>query len=94
MKKQIQIKSKSKNYKIVIENGSIDKYLKSRFIYSSKIFIIVDNKISRKIEKIIKNKKKVILIKIKASEEIKSIEIYWKIISKLLQKKLIDLLLL
>ena len=88
MKKQIQIKTKSKNYKIVIENGSIDKYLKSKFIYNTKIFIIVDNKISRKIEKIIENKKKVVLIKIKGSEAIKSIEVYWKIISKLLQKRI------
>ena len=58
MKKQIQIKTISKNYKIFIENWSIDKYLKSKSIYRTKIFIIVDNKISRKIEKIIKNKKK------------------------------------
>jgi len=88
MKKQIQIKTKSKNYKIFIESGGIDKYLKSKFIYKRKIFIIVDNNISRKIEKIIKNNKNVILIKIKGEEAIKSIEVYWKIISKLLQNKI------
>ena len=88
MKKQIQIKTISKNYKIFIENGSIEKYLKSKSIYNTKVFIIVDNKIAGKIERIVKNKKKVVLIKIKGSETIKSIEVYWKVISKLLQKKI------
>ena len=88
MKKQIQLNTKSKNYKIFIENGSINKYLKSKSIYRTKIFIIVDNKISKKIKKTIKNKKNVVLIKINGSEAIKSIDVYWKIISKLLQKKI------
>ena len=88
MKKQIHIKTKDKNYKIIIENGSLKKYLKSELTSSSKKFIVVDDKISKKIKRLIKNNKKVVLIKIKGSETIKSIEIYWKIISKLLQKKI------
>ena len=86
MKKKIQIKTKSRNYNIFIKKGSIDKYLKSKYIYNNKVFIIVDSKIARKIERIVKNKKKVVIITIKGSEKIKSIEVYWKIISKLLQK--------
>jgi len=88
MKKQILIKTKSKKYKIFIENGSINTYLKSELRTDSKKFIIVDSKVSKKIDKIIKNKKNVFLIKVKGSEKLKSINSYWKIISKLLQKKI------
>ena len=88
MKKQILIKTKSKKYKIFIENGSINTYLKSELRTDSKKFIIVDSKVSKKINKIIKNKKNVFLITVKGSEKLKSISSYWKIISKLLQKKI------
>ena len=88
MKKQILIKTKSKKYKIFIENGSINTYLKSELRTDSKKFIIVDSKVSKKINKIIKNKKNVFLITVKGSEKIKSINSYGKIISKLLQKKI------
>ena len=88
MKKQILIKTKSKKYKIFIENGSINTYLKSELMSDSKKFFIVDNKVSKKINKIIKNKKNVTLITVKGSEKLKSINSYWKIISKLLQKKI------
>ena len=88
MKKQILIKTKSKKYKIFIENGSINTYLKSELRTDSKKFIIVDSKVSKKINKIIKNKKNVFLITVKGSEKLKSIDSYWKIISKLLQKKI------
>ncbi len=88
MKKQILIKTKSKKYKIFIENGSINTYLKSELRTDSKKFIIVDSKVSKKINKIIKNKKNVFLITVRGSEKLKSINSYWKIISKLLQKKI------
>ena len=88
MKKQILIKTKSKKYKIFIENGSINTYLKSELRTDSKKFIIVDSKVSKKINKIIKNKKNVFLITVNGSENSKSINSYWKIISKLLQKKI------
>ena len=88
MKKQILIKTKSKKYKIFIENGSINTYLKSELRTDSKKFIIVDSKVSNKINKIIKNKKNVFLITVTGSEKLKSINSYWKIISKLLQKKI------
>ena len=88
MKKQILIKTKSKKYKIFIEEGSINTYLKSELRTDSKKFIIVDSKVSKKINKIIKNKKNVFLITVKGSEKLKSINSYWKIISKLLQKKI------
>ena len=88
MKKQILIKTKSKKYKIFIENGSINTYLKSELRTDSKKFIIVDSKVSKKINKIIKNKNNVFLITVKGSEKLKSINSYWKIISKLLQKKI------
>ena len=88
MKKQILINTKSKKYKIFIENGSINTYLKSELRNDSKKFIIVDNKVLKKINKIIKNNKNVSLITVKGSEKLKSINYYWKIISKLLQKKI------
>ena len=88
MKKQILIKTKSKKYKIVIENGSINTYLKSELKSDSKKFFIVDSKVSKKINKIINNKKNVFLITVKGSEKLKSINSYWKIISNLLQKKI------
>ena len=88
MKKQILIKTKSKKYKIFIENGSINTYLKSELRTDSKKFIIIDSKVSKKINKIIKNKNNVSLITVKGSEKLKSINSYWKIISKLLQKKI------
>ena len=74
MKKKIQIKTKSKDCKIIIENNCIEKHLKSMLISNSKTFIIVDNKISKKITSIIKNNKNVFLIKVKGSELLKTID--------------------
>jgi 3-dehydroquinate synthase/shikimate kinase/3-dehydroquinate synthase len=88
MKKQILIKTKSKKYKIIVNNGSINAYLRSELNTNSKYFLIVDSKISKKISKIIKNKKNIYLIKLKGSERLKTIDNYWKVISKLLQKKI------
>ncbi len=88
MTKKILIKTKNKKYKIIVENGSINTYLKSELMSDSKKFIIIDNKVSKKIINIIKNKKNVVLIKVKGSEKLKSINNYWKIISNLLQKKI------
>ena len=87
MKKQILVKTKSKKYKIFIEKGSINTYLKSELRSNTKKFIIVDSNISKRIDKIIKNKKNVFLITVKGSEKLKSINSYQKIVSKLLQKK-------
>ena len=88
MKKQIKIKTKSKEYKIYIENNSIDKFFRSKDLTNSKIFIILDKKISSIIKKKINNQKNITIISIKGAEKIKSIDIYWKITSKLLQKKI------
>lgn len=52
MKKQILIKTKSKKCKIVIENGSINTYLKSELRTDSKKFIIIDSKVSKKLIKL------------------------------------------
>ena len=88
MKNQIRIKTNSKKYNIFIENGSINKYLKSLIASKSKKFIIVDNKIAKKIRKVTKGNNNIFIITIKGSEEIKSIEAYWNIISKLLNNKI------
>ena len=64
----------SGKYKIVIENGSINTYLKSELKSDSKKFFIIDSKVSKKINKIIKNKKNVALITVKGSEKLKSID--------------------
>ena len=84
MKKEIQIKTKTKNYPIIIENDSIIKYLRSELKIKKNIFIIIDTKIS----KILKNfytPKNVKIIKISGSEKIKSFKYYEKLTTKLLK---------
>ena len=52
MKKQIHIKTKNKNYKIIVENESLEKYIKLELISNSKIFIVVDDKILKRIKRL------------------------------------------
>ena len=84
MKKIIKIKTKVKNYSILIENNSISSYLKKQSKDKNKIFIIIDTKVTHVLLNI-KFGKNVKLIKINGSEKIKSISKYWQIISILLK---------
>tara|TARA_B110000196_G_C21133176_1_gene659589 strand:+ start:586 stop:1656 length:1071 start_codon:yes stop_codon:yes gene_type:complete len=88
MNHKIIIKTKLSNYKISIEENIIRKYLTSKLDKKSKYFIIVDSKIYYKINKIVKGNKNINLISVKASEKIKSVLYYDKLISKLLLKKI------
>ena len=82
------IKTKLLDYKISIEKNIVKKYLNSKLNKKSKYFIIVDSKIYYKIKKIINEKENVNIISINASEKIKSILYYNKLISKLLLKRI------
>ena len=87
MKENIQIKTKNKKYNILIENGSIKKFFKNKNNNKSKKYIIIDSKIANSFNKYLLNKKNIFIIKIKASEKIKSFSSYKKIIHKILEKK-------
>jgi len=88
MEKKIKIKTKNQNYNISISDGGAKKYLKKIISSNFKIFLIIDKKISGDFSKIIKKRKNVFVIRVDASEKIKSINYYWKIISYLLEKKI------
>jgi len=87
MKKIIQIKTINKKYPIFIEKDSIVSFIKNEKKSKKKIFIIIDIKVSYILKKI-SNEKNINIIKINGSEKIKSIDNYWKIISKLLKLKI------
>ena len=84
--KQI-IKLKNNNNLIIIEKNSILQIIKDEIKLKKKIFIIIDSKVINILKKIKKNPN-LTIIKINASEKIKSINSYWKIISLLLKNKI------
>ena len=88
MKKIINIKTKNKKYKTIIENGCINRFLESEIKDNHKKFIFIDKKISTLLNKKILNRKNVLLIKINSSEKIKSIKYYNKTITFLLKNKI------
>ena len=88
MIKTIKIKKNNINYNISIGNGSFNKYLKSLTKQKEKKFIIIDQKVYRIFNKILIRYNNLNIIKVKASENIKSIDHYWKIVSILLNKKI------
>ena len=84
MKKEIKVKTKNKNYSVIIEENSIQKFLKSKCKLKENIFIIIDIKIINILDKQ-RLPKNISIIKINGSEKIKSIDHYNKIINKLLK---------
>ena len=89
MIKIIRIKKNNLNYNISIGKGLFNKYLKSLANQKEKKFLIIDKKVYRIYNRIlIRYKKNLNIIKINGSENIKSIEHYWKIILILLNKKI------
>ena len=87
MKKIIKIKTKARNYKIIIEKNSILKAIKNELKLDLKTYIIIDKKISFLI-KDLENNKMINIIKIKGGEKIKSLENYNKICLQLLKLKI------
>jgi len=87
MKNIIQIKTKTHNYSIIIEENSIIPLIKIEKTSKKKIFIIIDRKVKYILNKIVKSKN-INIIQINGSEKIKSINNYWKIISLLLKLKI------
>ena len=87
MKKLIKVTTRNKKYNIHIENNSIKKFLNSKYLSSSKIFLIVDKKLSEYIKKKIKIKANIKIIEIDSSEKIKSYKKYFELINKLLKLK-------
>ena len=88
MIKIIRIKKNNLNYNISIGNGLFNKYLKSLTNQKEKKFLIIDQKVYRIYKRILIRYKNLNIIKINGSENIKSIEHYWKIILILLNKKI------
>ena len=86
MKKIINIKRINKKSTIYVQEGSIIKHLRKETNTNNKIFIVVDSKIKKIIDKV-KLNKNIYVIKIKGSENIKSNDSYWKTILMLLKLK-------
>ena len=86
MKKIIQIKTQNKKYSIIIEKNSIIPFIKIQSKSKNKIFIIIDNKLKKILEKF-KGNKNIKIIGINGSEKIKSMAVYSKIISIMLKNK-------
>ena len=84
MKKQITIKKSKKKYSIFIQENSIINTLKLEFRTKNKVYIIIDKKLKTILNNI-KKSDNIYIIKVKASEKIKSIDSYWKIILILLK---------
>ena len=88
MKKIIRIKKNNLDFNISIGNGLFNKYLQSLTNKNEKKFLIIDQKVYRIFKKTLIRYKNLNIIKINGSENIKSIEWYWKIIFILLNKKI------
>ena len=87
MKKIIKIKTKDKNYKVIIEKNSILKAINSELALNQKIYIIIDKKISFLIKNL-KNNKMINVIKINGGEKIKTFKNYNEICLQLLKLKI------
>lgn len=90
MVKTIRLKTNTSNYLIKIGNGSFKKTITDLKKQYSKKYILIDSKVYKYFSSYFNKLKDedIILIKINSSEKIKSINIYWDIISKLLNKKI------
>lgn len=90
MNKTLRLKTKSSNYSINIGYGVSKKFLEDLKKHRSKKYILVDSKVYRNFRSLFNNieNNEVYLLKINGSEKTKSIEVYWSIISSLLNKKI------
>jgi len=90
MVKIIRFKTKTSNYLIKIGNGSFKQIINDLKKQQSKKYILIDSKVYKNFNSYFNTlkRKDFILIKINSSEKIKSIKLYWNIISKLLDNKI------
>ena len=87
MKKIIKIKSKNKNYAVIVEKNSALKFILNEVKINNKTILIIDSKLKKLYNKL-RTKKNIHLIKIKGGEKIKSFENYTKISSYILKLKI------
>ena len=73
MKKELLVKTKIKNYKIIIEKDCSKKFLQSNYFNASKTFVIIDTKISKTFYKFFKKNNNLKVIKINGSEKINGV---------------------
>ena len=90
MFKTLRLKTKSSDYPIKIGYGAFKKFINDLNKFKCKKYMLVDSTVYKKFKLYFKNieDKDLFLIKIYASEKIKSIESYWKITSILLSKNI------
>ena len=88
MIKNIRVRKNNLDYNISIGNGLFNKYLKLLTNKTEKKFLIIDQKVYRILNKTLIQYKDLNIIQIHVSENIKSIEYYWKIILILLNKNI------
>ena len=88
MIKNIRVRKNNLDYNISIGNGLFNKYLKLLTNKTEKKFLIIDQKVYRILKKTLIQYKDLNIIQIHVSENIKSIEYYWKIILILLNKNI------
>ena len=81
--KILKIKTKTKNYDIIVKKNSILSNIKKEKKISNKIFIIIDKKIEYLVKKIEKEKN-IYILKIKGNEKIKDFKNYKNLCEKLL----------
>ncbi len=87
MQKNIIIKSRSNNTKIIIKSNYIYKYLVNLLRNNNKIFCIVDYKMKYILKDLI-HKKNINVIYLRSGENIKNIQTYFKVADKLLRNKI------
>ena len=90
MIKTIKLKTNNFNYSIKIGKGSFKKIINDLKKQKSNKYILIDSTVYKNFSSYLNKikSKKINLIKINSSEKIKSIKIYWKIVSQLLDKKI------
>ena len=88
MIKNIRLNTIDKDYSISIGNGLFKLFLRNIKNKKIKKYLIIDDKVFRKLDKKLLSNKDLHIIKINGSEKIKSIEYYWKNISLLIDKKI------
>tara|TARA_B100000029_G_C17590956_1_gene962469 strand:+ start:2115 stop:3194 length:1080 start_codon:yes stop_codon:yes gene_type:complete len=87
IKTNIRLGSVKRNCEIIVGKKILNAYLKKLNKKKQKKFIIIDNKVFNNFKISIKDKKTTV-IKINGSENIKSINMYWKLTSTLLKKNI------
>ena len=87
MKKIIKIKSKNKDYNIILENNSIIRNIKKYSNKNQKNIIVIDYKLAD-LYKRLKNNKNNYIIRISGGEKIKTLESYSNLCNKILKMKI------